>query len=522
MFLLINKILGGFMKKGFTLIELLAVIIILAVIALIATPVVLNVVDNAKKQANKDSVYGLLDAANLYYSESLLDDTIVLDGTTNLINELSISGKKPDSGSIYINESGEISIAVVYDNICYTKSFIDNDITESDNINDCVSNNELDSNNDQVVIIDKDVYGVKRALTSDSTSWERLEGAIGLVANAQIGTEEVQNDFDNIYPWSDIISYNYDTTTNQITAYYGDDNFKFDGTNGEVLTKIPEFYYKRYQDDTYEYVYISKIAKEGYSKSEEFSIGRYTMSYNSSTPTVYSKSGGITLAQNYGEKTITDFRTTARNLGTGFGIMDYHYFLIQLLYLVEYADYNSQAKLGSGATELYNSNNTAIGYQILSTRTSGECDFLGMKSGSVDGSGTKSVIYRGIEDIYGYVDQYVDGINLQGNQAYICYDQTQYAVDTFTGCYQKLGYVNGDTPGFASKLGYDSANPLVAFPIEVSESGGISDYYYTYNSGNGVAAVGDLYFNYWRAGLWSWYFDEIVGINVDARLIKIN
>ena len=53
-------------KKGFTLIELLAVIIILAVIALIATPIVLNVVDNARKSANKDSAYGLLDSAKLY------------------------------------------------------------------------------------------------------------------------------------------------------------------------------------------------------------------------------------------------------------------------------------------------------------------------------------------------------------------------------------------------------------------------------------------------------------------------
>ena len=39
------------MKKGFTLIELLAVIIILAIIALIATPMVLNVVDSVKKSA---------------------------------------------------------------------------------------------------------------------------------------------------------------------------------------------------------------------------------------------------------------------------------------------------------------------------------------------------------------------------------------------------------------------------------------------------------------------------------------
>ena len=41
------------MKKGFTLIELLAVIIILAIIALIATPIILNVVEDARISAGK-------------------------------------------------------------------------------------------------------------------------------------------------------------------------------------------------------------------------------------------------------------------------------------------------------------------------------------------------------------------------------------------------------------------------------------------------------------------------------------
>ena len=39
------------MKKGFTLIELLAVIVILAIIALIATPIVLDIIDSSKKIA---------------------------------------------------------------------------------------------------------------------------------------------------------------------------------------------------------------------------------------------------------------------------------------------------------------------------------------------------------------------------------------------------------------------------------------------------------------------------------------
>ena len=57
------------MKKGFTLIELLAVIIILAVIALIATPIVLNVVNDAKESARKSSVAGYADAMKLGVSD---------------------------------------------------------------------------------------------------------------------------------------------------------------------------------------------------------------------------------------------------------------------------------------------------------------------------------------------------------------------------------------------------------------------------------------------------------------------
>ena len=43
-------------NKGFTLIELLAVIVILAIIALIATPTILGVVENARKGAAESTV----------------------------------------------------------------------------------------------------------------------------------------------------------------------------------------------------------------------------------------------------------------------------------------------------------------------------------------------------------------------------------------------------------------------------------------------------------------------------------
>ncbi len=60
-------------KKGFTLIELLAVIVILAIIALIATPIVLNIIAKARKSAAQDSLYGVMSAAKTTYMSSLLD-----------------------------------------------------------------------------------------------------------------------------------------------------------------------------------------------------------------------------------------------------------------------------------------------------------------------------------------------------------------------------------------------------------------------------------------------------------------
>lgn len=73
------------MKKGFTLIELLAVIIILAIIALIATPMVLNVVDAVKESAAKTEAIHIVDGVNKYCA--LADAKHQLDQTTELCTD---------------------------------------------------------------------------------------------------------------------------------------------------------------------------------------------------------------------------------------------------------------------------------------------------------------------------------------------------------------------------------------------------------------------------------------------------
>lgn len=61
--------------KGFTLIELLAVIVILAVIALIATPLIMGVIDDAKEGAGENTAYGYVKAAENAIATTMIKDT---------------------------------------------------------------------------------------------------------------------------------------------------------------------------------------------------------------------------------------------------------------------------------------------------------------------------------------------------------------------------------------------------------------------------------------------------------------
>lgn len=107
-------------KNGFTLIELLAVIVILAIIALIATPIVLNMINSARKKAAESSAYGFIEAIEYNngfaqteqagYTEITGTD---LDVTSSTFNNLKLKGKKPSSGKVTI-VNGKVTSA----NLC--------------------------------------------------------------------------------------------------------------------------------------------------------------------------------------------------------------------------------------------------------------------------------------------------------------------------------------------------------------------------------------------------------------------
>ncbi len=74
------------MKKcGFTLIELLAVIIILAIIAVIATPIILNVIDDARKSAGLSESEMIMSGINNYCATSAMKAQ--LDGSIDICTD---------------------------------------------------------------------------------------------------------------------------------------------------------------------------------------------------------------------------------------------------------------------------------------------------------------------------------------------------------------------------------------------------------------------------------------------------
>ena len=130
-------------KNGFTLIELLSVIVILAIIALIATPLIMDVIETSKRNSTIESVNGILDAYEKYEISGLLQGE-----TTNRFEfpsdtKLEYKGNKPESGTLIVDEDGNTSITVKLNGYCIRKRFEENTPSVVDTENCTIEDKEL-------------------------------------------------------------------------------------------------------------------------------------------------------------------------------------------------------------------------------------------------------------------------------------------------------------------------------------------------------------------------------------------
>ena len=87
------------MKKGFTLIELLAVIVILAIIVTIATPIVLSIIEDTKKSAGLRSAEYYLDALETSVATATLNNQDIKEGTYNILENGNICLEEYDANT---------------------------------------------------------------------------------------------------------------------------------------------------------------------------------------------------------------------------------------------------------------------------------------------------------------------------------------------------------------------------------------------------------------------------------------
>lgn len=105
-------------QKGFTLIELLAVIVILAIIALIATPMIMGVIDSAKKGAAEDATYGYIESvegSTVYALAGVSGYKEIGPGVhkidSEMLKDIKTKGSKPTEGWVAVDTDGSVVAA---------------------------------------------------------------------------------------------------------------------------------------------------------------------------------------------------------------------------------------------------------------------------------------------------------------------------------------------------------------------------------------------------------------------------
>jgi hypothetical protein len=169
----------------------------------------------------------------------------------------------------------------------------------------------------------------------------------------------------------------------------------------------------------------------------------------------------------------------------------------------------------------------AVGNMMYNTGwVNGFSKSIAASSGSLGSNtdGKHPFIYRGIESLWGDIWQFVDGVNINNNQAWVTENAESYASNVFAAPYKQLGYINANANGYPIEMGYDPNYPYAALPKTIG--GGSSTYYSDYYyqaTGQFIALLGAYWVSGSIAGLSGWSLNNSSGdaaVSVGGRLLK--
>lgn len=186
----------------------------------------------------------------------------------------------------------------------------------------------------------------------------------------------------------------------------------------------------------------------------------------------------------------------------------------QLLFLVEYASFNTQTKIGNGVIGKADDGATNMSENTGATAT------LGNASGNVTNSnGFMSVSYRGEENLWGNIWKFIDGLNIYAYGVHELYvADHDFTENIKTSPYKNAGITLAKESGYVSAMAYNEEFDWLFFASEVNKNGAnsalpVGDYFYQNHTYEGflVALLGAGWVGGSAAGGFCWYVDAAAG-----------
>lgn len=370
-----------------------------------------------------------------------------------------------------------------------------------------------------------------------------------------------------------------------INAYYGDEGYTEDGSNGQVMVYQPKFYYLvcplEYdrQETGYGYhlrkanYYVSETQRAGFKLHPAFydkngnEVDYILMSayegciYDTSANAYlkndeqvmdaskdkFSSIAGARPATGVSQNlTRPNIEQMAKNRGEGWhslGIKTAS--MEQLLMIVEMGMMNLQTAIGQGVVNLpwTTGSDTTSSYAGAtgSTASLGNGTGRATETTTYEGGvatnntadGKTSICYRGVENFWGNIWKFAYGVNIWGNgkmaggMPYICSD-FNYAEEKNTDNYEGAGFTVTKANGYISAMGYSTKYDWLFMASEClgNSSLPVGDYTYITENLNGyrIARLGGAWADGSSAGGFCWTLSNGVGgraRDVGGRLVYV-
>ena len=370
-----------------------------------------------------------------------------------------------------------------------------------------------------------------------------------------------------------------------IVAWYGDADYKEDGSMGQVMVYQPKFYYLvcpvEYDpiDTGIGYhlrkanYYVSEKPRAGFrlhpafydasgNEIDYFLTSAYEGSIYDASASAYllndeqvmntgedkfsSIAGARPASGSSQNLTRPNIEAMAQNRGTNWhGDLIKQVSAEQMLMIIEMGMMNLQTAIAQGIVSLpwTTGSDTTSSYAAAtgSTASLGNGTGRAEKTTTYEGGvakeytvdGKTSVCWRGKENFWGNIWKFVYGINIWGNgsmgggQPYICND-FNFAESRNSENYEAAGFTVANADGYISAMGYSTTCDWLFIASEClgNSSLPVGDYTWLTANLNGyrIARLGG-YWNYGGgAGAFSWYLDSGVGgrgRNIGGRLVYI-